>query len=523
MISITKASYREVNLMPVIVDGNNLTIEDIIKVARNYEKVSLTPEAETAINKARAYVERKLEEGAVIYGLTTGFGKFQDTFVPPGKAKQLQYNLIISHACGMGDPLPEDVVRAMLLLRVNALAKGYSGIKLSTVRILIDMLNKGVTPVVPEKGSLGASGDLVLLAHMVLPMIGEGEATYNGVRMGGREAMDNAGIPVIELESKEGLALINGTQAMCAIGALALYDIVKLCKTADILAAMCCEAQLGIKTAFDPRIQEVRGHPGQINTARNITKLLDGSRLAVDSCPVKVQDAYSIRCAPQIHGGVREAVQYAKTVLAREINAATDNPLIFVDDDEVISGGNFHGEPVAIAMDTLGIAAAELASVSERRLERLVNPALSNGLPAFLCFEGGLNNGMMILQYVAASMVSENKIYAHPASVDSIPSSANQEDHVSMGTTAARTTRMIAGNTRCVLAIELLAVCQALFLRGEALMASATRAVYDFVRASGLPVVENDIYLHPETKKCETIIASGEIIKAAESICGRLL
>ncbi len=509
--------------MAVVINGKDLTIEEVVRVAREYEQVSLAPEAEIAIGRARAYVEKKVAEGAVIYGLTTGFGKFQDTFVPPENARKLQRNLIVSHSCGMGDPLPEEVVRAILVLRINAVAKGNSGLKLSTVYTIADMLNKGVTPVIPEKGSLGASGDLALLAHMVQPMIGEGEAFYRGVRMRSRGAMEKAGIPIIELESKEGLALINGTQAMCGVGVLALYDTMEMARAADILAAMCFEAQLGIKKAFDLKIQEVRGHPGQMEVARNLTALLEGSRLALDENPPKVQDAYSVRCVPQIHGGSREALRYVWDLMCREINAATDNPLIFVDADEVISSGNFHGQPVAIAMDTLGIAAAELANVSERRLERLVNPALSCGLPAFLCQKGGLNNGFMIAQYAAASMVSESKIYAHPASVDSIPSSANQEDHVSMGTTAARMARMIADNTRRVLGIELFAECQALYLRGPEKMAPATKAVYDHVRAAGVPAVEEDILMYPELGKCEAMLASGEIVRAAEAVCGRLL
>ena len=509
--------------MAVILTGGDLTIEEIVRVARRYEKVSLAPEAEAAVIKARVYVEHKLAGGAVIYGLTTGFGKFQDTFVPPENAKTLQRNLIISHSCGTGNPLPEEVVRAMLVLRVNAVAKGHSGLKLATVQTMIDMLNFRVTPVVPEKGSLGASGDLIPLSHMVQTMLGEGEAYYKSRRMSSRDAMKKAGIPTIVLESKEGLALINGTQAMCAIGALALYDTIELARLSDILAAMCCEAQLGVTKAFDPKVHAVRGHPGQLASAKNITAMLTDSSLAREVNPPKVQDAYSIRCAPQIHGGTREALRYIHDLLGREINAATDNPLIFVDEDEVISSGNFHGQPVAIALDTLGIAAAELANVSERRLERLVNPALSYGLPAFLCHKGGLNNGFMIAQYSAASMVSENKIYAHPASVDSIPSSANQEDHVSMGTTAARTARMIVDNTRSVLAIELFAECQALWLRGVEKLAPATRAAYDCARNFGIPIVEEDILMYPEIMKCETLIASGKIIEAAESVTGKLL
>ena len=509
--------------MGVTFSGDGLTIEQTAAIARGNEETRLTPEAEAAVEKSREYVEMKLAGGEAIYGLTTGFGKFQDKLVTPENAATLQSNLIKSHSCGTGEPLKPDVVRAMLALRINALAKGYSGIKLSTLKTLIEILNKGVIPVIPEKGSLGASGDLVQLAHMVLPLIGEGEAYYKGAKLSGKDAMAKACIPLVRLESKEGLALINGTQCMCAIGALALYDIMEMARTADVLAAMCCEAQLGIRKAFDPRIQDLRNHPGQKDVASNLRKLLEGSKLAADTSASRTQDAYTVRCTPQIHGGAREALRYVRELMNREINAVTDNPLIFADDDEVISGGNFHGQPVAIALDTLGIAASVLAGVSERRTERLVNPALSNGLPAFLCEEGGLNSGLMILQYSAASLVSENKIYAHPASVDSIPSSANQEDYVSMGTTAARTARLIADNTGSVLAIELFAECQALRFRGEELLSPATKAVYDHVRSAGVPEVRDDIVMYPEIKKCGDMIAAGEIIRAAERVCGKLL
>lgn len=510
----------------VIITGNDLTIEDVVKVARHNEPIEVSQEAFALVQKARDYVEGKLAKGEVIYGLTTGFGEFQKVFVPPEDAKKLQHNLIISHSCGMGSPMPLEVARAMLLLRINSVSKGNSGLKCSTVQTMVDMLNKGVTPCIPEKGSLGASGDLALLAHMVQPMIGVGQAYYKGELMSSKDAMDKAGIPIIELESKEGLALINGTQAMCAFGTLALYDTKMMCKMGDILAGMVCEAQKGIRKAFDPKIQLVRGHKGQIDVAANLMKLTEGSKLTLDENPdpsiVKVQDAYAVRCTPQIHGGIRECLDYAWNLMTREINASTDNPLVFPDEDQVISGGNFHGEPVAIAMDALKIATAELADVSERRTERLVNPSLSYGLPAFLCKEGGLNNGFMIAQYAAASMVSESKVYAHPASVDSIPSSANQEDHVSMGTTSARTARMIVDNTRAVQAIELFAVCQALYLRGEDKMSPAAKAVYDCARNAGVPAVDVDILMRPEFLKCEKLIADGTAVEAAESVVGTL-
>ena len=503
------------------IDGTSLTLEQVMAVSRDGEAVELTEDSRRAVERTRAYVDQKLAEKAVVYGLTTGFGKFSDTFVPEDQTAALQRNLIISHACAMGDPLPGETVRAAMLLRCNALARGNSGIRLSTMETLLAMLNRGVHPIIPEKGSLGASGDLAPLAHMVLVMLGEGEAEYRGERMSGKAAMDAAGIPTIELAAKEGLALINGTQIMTAIACGVLWDSMALAKTADIAAAMTCEAQLGIQKAFDPKVHALRGHQGQQACAANLRQILDHSALALELNPEKVQDAYSIRCAPQIHGASRDAIEYVHGVLSREINAVTDNPIIFPDEDEAISGGNFHGQPVALAMDFLGIAIAEFANVSERRLERLVNPALSNGLPAFLTKHGGVHSGFMIAQYAAASMVSESKVYAHPASVDSIPSSAGQEDHVSMGTTAARKARMILDNSRKVLAIELFAAAQALWLRGEEKLSPATRAVYDRIRRE-VPPIEEDVVMHPLMVKCEELVKAGEIVKAAESVCGAL-
>ncbi|MCQ2818790.1 MAG: histidine ammonia-lyase [archaeon] len=512
--------------MSIKLNGNALTLEEIKKVSRENVKVELTEEAIANIKKARDFVEKKLSEKAIIYGLTTGFGEFQKVFIEPKDATKLQENLIISHSCGMGEPEPIEVARAQMLLRINSVAKGFSGIKESTVRTLIDMLNKGVTPYIPQKGSLGSSGDLALLAHMVLPMLGYGQAYFEGNLMDGKVAMEKAGIPIIQLESKEGLALINGTNAMCAFGTLALYDTLNMTKLSDILSAMVCEAQLGISKAFDPKIHEARGHKGQIVTAKNILKLLEGSTLIHENNPdrikEKVQDAYGVRCLPQIIGGCREAIYYVENLMKNEINAATDNPLVFPDAEEVISGGNFHGEPVAIAMDSLGIAASELASISEVRLERLVNPSLSYGLPAFLCQKGGLNNGFMIAQYASASMVSENKTYAHPCSVDSIPSSANQEDHVSMGTTAARTARMIVDNLRSCLAIELMAVCQALELRGIQKAGKVSQLVHKIVREAGVPFIEDDILMHPQFKTCEKLIADNVIVEKVEELIGKL-
>ena len=508
--------------MEVVLSGRDLTIDEVVAVAREGATVSLTKEAKLAVQRARKYVDQKLSEKAVIYGLTTGFGKFSDIFISEEDTKPLQKNLIKSHACGMGTPLPADAVRAAMLLRANALSKGHSGIRLETLQTLLDMLNAGVHPQIPEQGSLGASGDLAPLAHMVLVMMGEGHAEYKGEVLTGSEAMERAGIPVVELAAKEGLALINGTQIMTAIGCLAVYDAKNLAKAADIIGAMTCEAQLGIKKAFDHKLHDLRGHKGQKESAQNLITILKDSKLAFDTSPDKVQDAYTIRCMPQIHGASRDAIDYVWAAVEREINAVTDNPIIFPDEDEVISGGNFHGQPMALAFDFLGIALAEFANVSERRIERMVNPQLSNGLPAFLTKHSGVNSGFMIAQYAAASMVSENKIYAHPASVDSIPSSAGQEDHVSMGTTAARTAKMILSNSQKVLGIELFTAYQALTLRGKEKLSSATRAVYEHVAKSVSPV-EEDVVMHYEMVKFEKMIMCGEIVTVAESVAGKLL
>lgn len=505
----------------IFLNGKTLTIEEVVVVARGGEQAAITQEAKVRIDAARAYVDKKLEAGEVIYGLTTGFGKFSDTLIRREDAAQLQRNLIISHACGMGTPLPREAVRAVMLLRLNALSAGHSGIRLSTMETLLAMLNKGVHPVIPEKGSLGASGDLAPLAHMVLPVLGEGQAEYEGRILSGREAMEAAGIAPIELAEKEGLALINGTQVMTAIGALAVYDARRLAKTADIVAAMTTEAQHGILKAFDEKLQAVRGHKGQMDSAKNLTRLLAGSGLARERVEGKVQDAYSIRCTPQVHGASRDAIDYVYDAVTREINAVTDNPIIFPEEDEVISGGNFHGQPMALAFDFLALALSEFANISERRTERMVNPQLSYGLPAFLTKHGGLHSGFMIAQYAAAAMVSENKVLAHPASVDSIPSSANQEDHVSMGTIAARKARMVLDNAEKVLSIELFAAGQALWLRGEQHSAPALKAVYALLREEVEPI-EEDVVMYPLMERCDRLVKSGRPVVAAESVAGTL-
>ncbi len=504
------------------IDGQHLDLEQFIQVTRYNKEVRLGQEAIEKINRSRDFVDRLVREERVVYGITTGFGKFSNVTIKEEDTKALQRNLIISHACGVGEPLEEDIVRGVMLLRVNALSNGNSGIRLSTIMTLIDMLNRGVHPVIPEKGSLGASGDLAPLAHMVLTMIGEGEAVYQGERMASKAAMEKAGIDIIELTSKEGLALINGTQVMTSIGAHTVYDGLNLSKTADIVTALTMEALNGITTAYDRKVHESRGHKGQIDAASNVLRILEGSKNTSLQGELRVQDAYSLRCAPQIHGASKDALDYVKTKVEIEMNAVTDNPIIFNDEEEVISGGNFHGQPVALAFDFLGIALAEIANVSERRLERLVNSALSEGLPAFLTEYGGVNSGFMIVQYASAALVSENKVLAHPASVDSIPSSANQEDHVSMGTIAARKAREIMGNVRKVLAMELMAAAQGVDLRGDKGLGRGSQIAYDLVREKVEQIFE-DVVMYKGINACEELIKSNVIVAKVEEALGEIL
>jgi histidine ammonia-lyase len=495
------------------INGNMLTLDEIVKVARQGYKVELTVEAEDRVIKSRCIVDEIVDNNRVIYGITTGFGKFSDVTISGEDCKQLQTNLIISHACGTGKSFSNEVVKTIMLLRANALAKGYSGIRLSTLKTLIQMINSGLNPIIPEKGSLGASGDLAPLAHMVLPMLGYGEAEFNGEILPGKEAMEKAGIEIIELTAKEGLALINGTQVMTAVGALAVYDSINLLKISDIAAALSLEALRGVKDAFDPRTHSIRPHKGQIQTAKNILNLTEGSTFITSQGEIRVQDAYSLRCIPQVHGASKDAVEYIKSKVDIEINSVTDNPIV-TEEGDVISGGNFHGQPMAISFDFLGIAMAEMASISERRLERLINYQL-NDLPAFLVKEGGLNSGFMITQYAAAALVSENKILAHPASVDSIPSSANQEDHVSMGTIAARKGRDIIENVQRVLATEIMAACQAIDFREGFTLGAGTKQAYEVVREN-VEFIEKDVIMYVELDKVTNLVKDGSILKRVE-------
>lgn len=504
----------------IYIDGESLTLENIADVARNYVKVELSPEAVNKINISRQIVEKAINDGKIIYGINTGFGKFENIAIKDDQLEELQRNLILSDAVGIGQNFPTDVTRAIMLLRVNALAKGFSGIRIETVQSLISMINNKVHPLIREKGSVGSSGDLCPLAHMVLPLIGEGEAEFNGDILPGRVAMEKAGVPVITLQAKEGLALINGTCAMMGVASLAVYDSVIISKTADIVASLTIDALEGITDPFDSRIHKARPHSGQLNVAENLLQILNESKLTTKQGQVKNQDAYTLRCTPQIHGASRMALDYVRGVIETEVNSATDNPLIFPDNGDVFSGGNFHGQPVAIAMDTLGICMAEYANVSERRIERLVNPTLS-GLPGFLTPVEGINCGFMVAQYAAAAVVSENKVLAHPASVDSIPTSANQEDHVSMGTIASRKAATIIEHVKSVLGIELICAAQAVDFKDKEKLGKGTKAAYDTLREK-VTFMENDRVIYLDMDEAKKLVGEGIVLANVEKEIGAL-
>ncbi len=507
----------------VVIDGHSLTFEQFIAVARFGAKVELSPEAKKKMERSRALAEKIAAEKRVAYGITTGFGDFATVAVPDEMSAQLSTNLILSHCTGTGDPYLEEEVRGMMLLRANALCVGVSGVRPVLVEMLVEMLNKHVTPVVPQKGSLGASGDLAPLSHMGLVLLGRGEAVYQGEKLTGAEAMKRAGIPTLTtLVSKEGLGVTNGTCAMTSVGALHLYDTIQAAQLADVISSMTLTALAGQLDAFEERVHTVRGHSGQIHVARNIRMLTTNCEILQRCKGARVQDAYALRCIPQVHGAVRDALEYILSKVEIELNAVTDNPLLFNEDEAVISGGNFHGEPMALPFDFLGIACSELAGISERRTERMVNAALSNGLTRFLTTEGGVNSGFMIVQYTAASMTSENKVLAHPACVDSIPSSANQEDFVSMGTTAARKAGTILQNTLSVLAYELLTACQAIDIRrmqnefGKGL-SNVGEAIYSHVREKvEFMAVDREIW--PDIRQVEAMVRSGELLEIVHNI-----
>jgi len=510
-----------VSEMTVTIDGESLTIEDVVRVARHGEDVTLTDDARMKIEKSRQVIEAAIREGRTVYGVNTGFGDLANVSIAASDVADLQVNLIRSHSVGVGEPFPEEVVRGMMLLRANALAKGFSGVRLEVVETLLRMLNRGVVPVVPQQGSVGSSGDLAPLAHMVLVMIGEGEAFLEGKRMDGAEAMRRADIPLVVLQAKEGVALINGTQPMTAVGVLAIHDALRLVSDATVAGAMSLEALRGTRAAYDARIHAVRPHEGQVDAARALLSILADSEINRSHADCgKVQDAYSLRCFPQVLGASIDAIRYVSSVLEVEINAATDNPLVFPDDGTVVSGGNFHGQPVALAMDFLSIALSEIANIAERRINRLVDPKLS-GLPPFLTRNSGLQSGMMIAQYTAASLVSENKVLAHPASVDSIPTSAEQEDHVSMGTIAARKARQILENVKNVVAIEYLCAAQGLDLLAPLRPSEALERAHALIRTV-VPELTDDRPLYSDIVKIRQLMDCGEIVSAVESVTGAL-
>jgi histidine ammonia-lyase len=520
----------------LLLDGERLTIEDVIAAAHaepDGMTFGITPEAEVRVQRARAAVDQFVAEGRVVYGITTGFGAFKDRFIAPEQVRELQRNIVMSHAVGVGEPFETAVVRAMMLIRTNTLAKGHSGIRLETLNLLLAMLAAGVHPIVPTQGSLGASGDLAPLAHIALVMIGGGEAEYRGQRMAGADALAAADLQPIELAAKEGLALTNGTALMAALGCLAVVEAENAAFTADVAGALSLEALHGTLWAFDARLHAARPHPRQQDCAALLRRLLAGSTFVRPPDHPDVQDAYTLRCIPQVHGACHDAIKYARWVTEIELNSATDNPLIFWEDDAspnsdgapttvgrpiAISGGNFHGEPLAIAFDYLGLGMTELGNMSERRLTRLTDGSSNRHvLPDFLTESGGLNSGFMLTQYTAAALASENKALVHPASADTIPTSANWEDHVSNGPIAGRQARQIILNVERIIAIELLAAAQAIDFRRKALpyarLGRGTQAAYDLVR-SRVPFIEADEVMYTHMNAVFALVERGAVNRA---------
>jgi len=503
------------------ISGNDLTLEDVRAVAFERRPVLLAPDAREQVNAARDVVDALVADNQVSYAITTGVGKLSDVRIAGDQIRELQINLVRSHAVGVGEPLSIAETRAMMLLRANSLSKGFSGVRSGVVDTICELLTRGVTPWVPSQGSVGASGDLAPLAHLALLLVGEGEChDGKGGRTAGAVALKAAGIKPLVLEAKEAVSLINGTQAMLAVGTLSLLAAEILVDSADVIGAMACDALKGTDAAFDERIHRARPHTGQIATAANLRKLLEGSAIREShrDCG-RVQDAYSLRCMPQVHGAVRDTLAHCRSVFETETNSAVDNPLVFRDpksqneDADVISGGNFHGEPVAFALDFLGIALSALAGISERRLERMVNPALSEGLPPFLAPGAGLNSGFMMPQVTAAALVSENKVLAHPASVDSITTSGNKEDFVSMGMGAAIKLKKIVENTRNTMAIEAMAAAQALDLLAPLKTSKRLQRAHTAIRAVS-PALEKDRVMYQDFARIADVIAAGKLAEA---------
>jgi histidine ammonia-lyase len=499
------------------INGNELTLESVREVARDRRAALLSPDAREVVNQARAVVDDIVASNKIAYAITTGVGKLSDVRIAGDQIRELQANLVRSHAFGVGEPLSIEDTRAMMLLRANSLAKGHSGVRAIVIDMLCEMLNRGVTPVVPSQGSVGASGDLAPLAHLALSLIGEGDCFDDkSGRISSAEALKRAQIKPIVLESKEAISLINGTQAMLAVGTLALLAAETLVDSADVLGGLCCDALRGTDAAFDERIHKARPHAGQLKTAANLRRMLEGSQIREShrTCD-RVQDAYSLRCIPQVHGAVRDTLAHCREVFETEANSAVDNPLVFVTDEknaegDVISGGNFHGEPLAFALDFIAIALSALAGISERRIERMVNPALSEGLPPFLATGAGLNSGFMMPQVTAAALVSENKVLAHPASVDSITTSGNKEDYVSMGMTAATKLKRVVQNTRNVLAIEAMAVAQALDFLAPLKTSKRGQRAHAAIR-SVCPTIEKDRVMYNDLARIAELIERGTI------------
>src|SRR6266508_1662069 len=507
----------------LVLSGGPLRIDQVVAVARGRVAVELSDQGRKRMSAALEVVERAVAEGRRVYGVSTGFGLLANTPIAPADLRELQRRIVLSHATGSGDPLDGEVVRAMQLLRARTLVQGYSGVRPVVVEALCALLGAGVTPVIPEHGSVGASGDLAQLAHLALPLIGEGEVEVDGERMTAPVGLRRAGLEPLDLSYKEGLSLVNGTEGMLALACLAVTDAAALATMADVACAMSIEGLLGTDRPFQQRLHELRPHPGQLDSASNLRELLAGSPILASHrhSDHAIQDAYSLRCAPQVHGASRDVIAFASGVVERELGAVTDNPVVFADSGEVVSVGNFHGEPLAFALDFLAVALAELADVSERRVDRLLDPALNHDLPPFLTPDPGLNSGLMLTQYTAAALVSDCKVLAHPASVDSIPTSGNQEDHVSMGWTAGLKLRRVVDNVRRVLAIEALCAAQAIGLRGPLEPGPAVAAALARLRAE-VPALDRDRYLAPDLAAVESQVASGALVAAAEQVTGPL-
>ncbi len=526
-VVLEELARRDVILAQVILDGSSLKIEDVVSVSRNGARVDLSKESVERIGRSRLVLERLAREGKTIYGVTTGFGALSNTRITVDQASELQRNLLRSHASGVGEKLPTDVVRAIMLLRLNTLAKGFSGVRVVVAQLIQGFLNNRIHPQIPSKGSVGASGDLAPLSHMALALMGEESVEFRGKIIPASEALKQAGLQPLIVTMKEGLALNNGTQMSTAIAALVVHDTERLFRMAEVAAAASLEALRGFSQAFDARIHEARPFKGQVDSAHNLRLLIEGSRLVKESVTGEhesAQDAYSLRCTPQVMGAAREAVTFARRLVEVEMNSATDNPLVFADSSDVLSGGNFHGQTVGMVMDVVSIALATVANLSERRTYRMLDSHLSNGLPPFLVGakeSNGLRSGLMAVQYTAAALASENKVLAHPATVDTIPTSAGMEDFVSMSPTAGLKARAILENTRQVIAIELICAAQGLDFRDPSKCGKGARATYEKIREK-VSMVREDRALALDIQEVYKMVSSGSLLEAVESSVGLL-